>query len=367
MTYLNAGWAGPSPSTVIERMREAADRESAGGPAGPEGQAYVREIESEARVEAAMLMGVSPEDILLTHGTSEGVNIVIGGLAWEPGDTLLTSSLEHPGITTPSTLLGDRRGVNVRSVDLSPDASADECISSFRAALSTRVKLVTLSHVMYTCGLRIPAKEIVNAAHDVGALVLLDGAQTAGHIALDLTDMGVDFYATSGQKWLGGPGGTGALYVRPDRRSELTPLFRAPGLDFTDGFALYSFASMGAVDRAGYGEAVRLHNSLGKENVEFHNMSLAKQLREEMAKIDGLSFTGPISGSTATAITTFAIRDWSSGLGTIAFSEALWDRHRLVARAVLHPDSLRLCTAAFNDASDVEAAVVAIKSLAAAN
>jgi L-cysteine/cystine lyase len=367
MTYLNAGWAGPSPTTVIERMREAAERESAGGPAGPEGHAYVREIESATREATATLLGVSPDDILLTHGTTEGVNIALGGLAWEPGDALLTSGLEHPGIQTPSTLLGDRRGVNVRTIDLSPAASADECISAFRAALSPNVKLVALSHVMYTCGLRIPAKEIVDAAHDAGALVLLDGAQTTGHIALDLTAMGVDFYATSGQKWLGGPGGTGAFYVRPDRRDALIPQFRAPGLDFTEGFALYSFASLGVVDRAGYGEAVRLHNSLGKENVESHNMALATQLREELAKIDGISFTGPTSGSAATAITTFAVRDWSSGWDATAFSEALWERHRLVARNVLHPDGVRICTAAFNDASDVEAAVVAIKALVAAN
>jgi selenocysteine lyase/cysteine desulfurase len=367
MTYLNAGWAGPSPTTVVRRMREAAERESAGGPAGPEGHAYVREIESETRTATATLLGVSPDDILLTHGTSEGVNIVIGGLAWEPGDALLTSGLEHPGIKTPSTLLGDRRGVNVRTVDLSPSASADECISMFRSALSPSVKLVALSHVMYTCGLRIPAKEIVDAAHDAGALVLLDGAQTTGHIALDLTAMGVDFYATSGQKWLGGPGGTGAVYVRPDRRDALIPQFRAPGLDFTEGFALYSLASLGAVDRAGYGEAVRLHNSLGKEHVESHNMALASQLREELAKTAGISFTGPISGTTATAITTFAFHEWANGWDASTFSEALWERHRLVARTVLHPDGVRLCTAAFNDASDVEDAVIAIKALVAAN
>ena len=86
MTYLNAGWAGPSPTTVVERMREAAERESAGGPAGPEGHAYVHEIESATREATATLLGVSPDDILLTHGTTEGVNIAIGGLAWEPGD-----------------------------------------------------------------------------------------------------------------------------------------------------------------------------------------------------------------------------------------------------------------------------------------
>jgi L-cysteine/cystine lyase len=360
MTYLNAGWAGPSPASVVERMREAAVRESAGGPAGPEGKAYVSEMEAETRAAAAAMLGVSPDDVLLTHGTTEGVNIAMGGLAWEPGDVLLTSGLEHPGVKTPSTLLGDRRGVNVHAVDFSPNASADECVTAFRAALSGNVKLVALSHVMYTCGLKIPAKEIVDAAHEVGALVLLDGAQTAGHIALDLTAMGVDFYASSGQKWLAGPGGSGAIYAKPGQRDALIPQFRAPGLDFTQGFDMYALASIGAVDRAGYGEAVRIHNALGSANVEAHNMALATQLREELAKVAGLTFTGPTSGATATAITTFTIDGWEP----LAFNEALWEQHRLVGRNVLHPDGIRLCTAAFNDTSDVEAAVVAVRTLA---
>ena len=290
MTYLNAGWAGPSANTVVERMREAASRESTEGPAGPDGQTFVLHIENETRSVVAEMLNVSPNDILLTHGTTEGINIILGGIAWEPGDTLITSSLEHPGVKTPSTLLARRRGVNIHTIELSPFASADECVSAFHSALSVGVKLVALSHVMFTCGLRVPAKEIVDAAHQAGALVLLDGAQTAGHIALDLTAMGVDFYATSGQKWLSGPSGTGGFYVRPDRREALIPQFRAPGLDFTEGFALYSLASLGAVDRAGYGEAVRLHNALGSDNVEAHNLMLAAQLREELGKIDGVSF-----------------------------------------------------------------------------
>ena len=364
MTYLNAGWAGPSPNSVIERMRAAAASESAGGPAGPEGKATVLEIENETRAAVAAMLRVNADDVLLTHGTTEGVNIAMGGLAWEPGDVLLTSGYEHPGVSTPSTLLGERRGVNIHCADFDPRASADECVSTFRAALTPNVKLVALSHVMYTCGLRIPAEEIVGAAHEAGALVLLDGAQTTGHIALNLTEMGVDFYATSGQKWLGGPGGTGAFYARSDKRGALIPQLRAPGLDFTEGFALYALASIGAVDRAGYGEAVRIHNALGSDNVEAHNMELATQLREELTKIDGITFTCPTTGSTATAITTFAVDGW--GWNALAFNEALWKSHRLVGRNVLHPDGVRLCTAAFNDASDVEAAAVAVRDLAAA-
>ncbi len=112
MTYLNSGWAGPSPAAVVERMREAALAESAGGPAGPEGQAYASGIGVEAKAAAASLFSVDADDVLLTHGTTEGVNIVLHGLVWEPGDVLLTSDLEHPGIRTPSAILAQRRGVD---------------------------------------------------------------------------------------------------------------------------------------------------------------------------------------------------------------------------------------------------------------
>ena len=136
-------------------------------------------------------------------------------------------------------------------------------------------------------------------------------------------------------------------------------------MDFTEGFALYSLASLGAVDRAGYGEAVRLHNALGSDNVEAHNLMLASQLREELGKIDGVSFTGPTAGSTASAITTFAIHNWSGGWNAVTFNKALWEQYHVVARNVAGPDGVRLCTAAFNNANDVEAVIMAIRALVA--
>lgn len=356
MTYMNAGWAGPSPKRVVDRMAEAAKRESADGPAGPGGQAFAHEIEAEARANAAKMLHVSPDDLLLTHGTTEGVNIVIGGLAWEPGDTLVTCNLEHPGIRTPATLAGQRRGVSVTTVELAPNASEEECIASVRAALNGSVKLVALSHITFTTGLRIPAKAIVDAAHEVGALVLYDGAQTAGHIAMDLTEMSVDFYASSGQKWLMGPTGSGAFYAKKEHRDRLTPQFSAPGLDFREGFGLYALASQGVVARAGYAEAVAIHNEIGSEVVESHNFTLATQLRQGLAKIPGVSINGPTSGPTASAITAISAEGWEPP----AFAEALWERHRVVTRHVPNPPGARICTAAFNDASDVDSTLAAI-------
>ena len=359
MTYMNAGWAGPSPSQVVEGMRDAAERESAGGPAGPEGRAVASAVEEEARTEAAQLFNVDPADMLITHGTSEGVAITLFGLDWKRGDVLLTTDLEHPGIDSPVAVL-EERGVEIRRVSIPPDASADACIEAMRSGLDSRVKVAALSHVMFTTGLRVPAEEIVGAAHEVGALVLFDGAQTAGHIAMDFTAMEVDFYASSGQKWLQGPTGSGAFYVRPDRRELLKPLLRRPGTGFRQGLGLYSLASQGIAERAGYAEAVRIHRELGPERVEEHTAGLATSLREELSGMAGISINGPTDGPTACAITVISVDGWEAP----AFVETLWETYRVVARHVAHPAGVRFCTAAFNDESDVERAVSAIAELA---
>ena len=170
-------------------------------------------------------------------------------------------------------------------------------MEALRAALSPSVKVLALSHIMFTTGLRIPAEEIVAAAHEAGALVLLDAAQTAGHVALDLTAMDVDFYASSGQKWLLGPTGSGALYVRPDRRELLAPLFTRPGLNQRQGLGMYALASQGVAERAGYAEAVRINRELGPEKVEEHTNRLAAMLRAELSEIEGVRLNGPTDPS----------------------------------------------------------------------
>ena len=210
------------------------------------------------------------------------------------------------------------------------------------------------------CGLRLPAEEIVRVAHEAGALVLFDGAQTSGQIALDLTAMNVDFYAISGQKWLMGPTGSGALYVNPARIGSLTPLFTRAGLDSRTGLAMHGVASLGVVDRAGFAEALAIHHELGADAVERRTAELASALREGLTAIAGVTLNGPAGGETATALTAISVEGWESP----ALFEALWAQHRVVARAVVSPPGVRFCTGPFNDERDVEAAVGAVRTLA---
>ena len=104
MTYLNTGWAGPAPGRVLRRMAEAVEAESSLGPAGPDGRDFARRTSAEATIAAARLLGAEENEVLITHGTTEGVNIVLHGLPWEPGDELVTADLEHPALSVPANI-----------------------------------------------------------------------------------------------------------------------------------------------------------------------------------------------------------------------------------------------------------------------
>ena len=359
ITYLNTGWAGPSPGRVLARMRDIAAEESRVGPASPDGIALATRVAKEATGAAARLLNADAQDVVLTHGTTEGVDVVLHGLGWEPGDELLTCDLEHPALEEPAALLEERRGVSVRRVRLSPKASADEALDTIHSAITPRTRLVALSHIMYTCGLKLPAADIARAAHEAGAMVLFDGAQSGGHVRLDVAETGADFYAVSGQKWLFGPAGTGALYVQRDRHELLTPLVRSPGVGFFTGLEALRLTSGSAQLQAGFAEAVRVYEELGAQRTEARIRELAARLREGMSEMSGVAVTGPDDPETSCGLTAIAADGWAPA----DLASALWERHRIAARTVGYPEGVRFSTAAFNDEGDVDRALEAVRSL----
>lgn len=211
--YLNSGGSGPPTYETIEAVRQTDDLCS--GPAYLQGaDFYARQGEAYARARgaAAHLLGASPEDVALTQNTTHGINLGVNSLNWEPGDEVVSTTTEHPGCLAPLHALEDRFGVKLKLV--SPPVTAEK----IEEALTSETRLVALSHVDWTTGEVLPLEEICAAARERGALTLVDGAQSAGNIPLDIPATGADMYALTGHKWLLGPEGMGALYVRPDCR-----------------------------------------------------------------------------------------------------------------------------------------------------
>jgi len=225
--YLDTGTCGPIPAESAAATRQAEERDLALGRATRDADEELADRMAEARGSLAAILGTDIDCVALTHSTTEGIGLAVGTLDWRPGDRVLTSSQEHPGLLGPLAVARDRFGVDVRVAEIGDGGDDDRTLTALERELCAGpVRLVALSHVLWTTGAVLPVAEIVRRAHAHGAAVVLDGAQAGGAIPVAVDELGAEFYAVPGQKWLLGPAGTGALVVRRDVVAATVPPVR---------------------------------------------------------------------------------------------------------------------------------------------
>ena len=204
--YMNAGTDGPIPKRGLDAAQRELAVELEQGRAGKEHWERVKAARVALRERIARLMACDTAEVALTRSATDGINAALHALGLGPGDEVLTTDEEHPGVLAPLGL-ARRRGVAVRVVPW------DE----LPGAAGPGTKLIACSHVSWVTG-RVADTE---ALKQTGVPLLYDGAQGLGAIPVDAPALGCDFYAAAGQKWLCGPDGSGYLYVRGDRCAQL--------------------------------------------------------------------------------------------------------------------------------------------------
>ncbi|MBD0347726.1 MAG: aminotransferase class V-fold PLP-dependent enzyme [Thermoleophilia bacterium] len=202
--YLNAGSVGPIARPTIAAMERELHRELEEGRGGAERFEAVVELRRRVREALARVLGVDGECVAVTSSTTESCRLVVAGLDLGADDEVVTTDVEHFGLTGPLAASGAR--VRVAEVR---DRQADEAYAAILREIGPRTRLVALSHVAWTTGHELPVGEL---EQELTVPLLVDGAQSVGAIPVDATPY--DFYTVSGQKWLCGPDSTGALYVR---------------------------------------------------------------------------------------------------------------------------------------------------------
>jgi L-cysteine/cystine lyase len=206
VSYLNAGTEGPVPAAAVDAVRDRLEFEARNGRSGKQFFGDLLEMAQSLRAAYSALLGCGPRQVALTGSTTDGVNTVLAGLDLRRGDEVLTTDEEHPGLLAPLGQARRRHGIRVRVVPF--ERVADEVTADTR--------LVACSHVSWVSGRVIDT----GALKETGASVLLDAAQAIGAIPVDVTRLGCDFYAASGQKWLCGPEGLGCLFIRDEKLDE---------------------------------------------------------------------------------------------------------------------------------------------------
>ena len=207
VSYLNAGTEGPLSLRAAEAVHDRIDYELVNGRCGKPYFTELIDLATALRGRYSEVLGCDPAHVALTGSTTDGVNTVLAGLDLHPGDEILTTDEEHPGLLAPLGRARRRHGVSIRVVPFAEVA----------AAVTPATRLIACSHVSWVGGKLVDAEALAAT----GVPVLLDAAQAVGAVPVDVTALGCAFYAGSGQKWLCGPEGSGCLYVAPDHVDDL--------------------------------------------------------------------------------------------------------------------------------------------------
>ena len=222
--YLNTGTFGPLPACAIQAMQERIQAEWRDGRLGAAFFESLANIYKNARSSVAHLLNADADEISLTDNTGEGLNVISHGFNWHEGDEVITTNHEHFSALAPLYQLRDRYGIVIRFADIGPKGDAP-ILKAFAGQVTPRTRLIVLSHVTWTTGAVLDIDAIGNLGRERGIPVLVDAAQSAGAISVDVKALAIDFYAMPMQKWLCGPDGTGALYVRKESLHHIAPTY----------------------------------------------------------------------------------------------------------------------------------------------
>ena len=359
--YMNTGWSGPPPRRVAQAMKDRIDLELEQGPIMPDVLEAGREIQAQAREAAARILNATVDEVLVTRNTTEGINIVLSGLDWNRGDEIIICDMEHGSVIAPSQLTGQRYGVAVKVVDLDYRDSSETILTKIESAFTPKTRMVFISHILYTTGRRMPAEEIGQLTKDRGVLFMLDGAQTGGHIQLDMAQSGFDFYSIPGQKWLLGYEGSGALFIRRDHlerihpahtggRAVVRPVDAHNFRPIPDTMEKFLGGSASVPVQAAFLEATRFIEEIGIQNIEERNLDLADAAKAKLSEIPGVTVLSPTERRESSGLVSFSV----AGQTPVSVVERLWENHRLVVRQVNHPEGVRASLHFFNTEQEIE-------------
>ncbi len=241
------------------------------------------------------------EEIIFTKGTTEGINLVAAtyGRAFvKSGDEVIVSAIEHHSNIVPWQLLCEEKGAKLKIIPFLEDGSLD--LETYQKLLTPKTKLVAFGHASNSLGTVNPVKKMIQMAHNVGAVTLIDGAQAAPHLQIDVQELDCDFYCFSGHKMYG-PTGCGVVYGKRGLLEAMPPYqgggemvdeVSFSGTTYNEIPYKFEAGTPNIADIAALKEAILFINQLGKENIARHEQELLHYATDKMSQVPGLRIIG---------------------------------------------------------------------------
>ncbi|MDB6064897.1 MAG: aminotransferase, class [Pedosphaera sp.] len=368
--YFNTGTLGASPRQVTAAMiAETLNLEKtiAHYDYKPEHPEYIAGYrpQAELRRKAGTVINASEHEVALVQNATMASNLIANGLELKPGDEVLITDQEHPGARGPWELRAKRQGIIVRQLPIPiPTPDPESVIKIVADAITPRTRVIAVPHVTSKYCIVLPVREICELARKHDIFTLVDGAQAAGQLRVDVKQIGCDAYATSPHKWLFAPPGNGLLYVREEKLKDIwATLASAQWNNYAPADGIFRLMQFGTANFAlltGLNAALDFHLRIGSERIEKRIIGLADQLRVGLQKIKGATIHSPTHPALAGAMVNYGI----TGVTGPQLQEALWTRQKIRVRAQ-GQEGVRQSVHVYNSPREIDATLAVVQALAA--
>ena len=375
LTYLDSAATTQKPAAVLDAIRYYYEHDNANVHRAAHALADRATTAFEgARAKVQAFVGAAHlHEIVWTRGTTESINLVAhsyGSSRLRAGDEILISVMEHHSNIVPWQLVAQRTGATVRAIDVNERGELD--LDDYARQLNDRTKIVAIGHVSNALGTINPIRQMIEAAHEAGAVVLIDGAQAAAHLPIDVVDLDCDFYALSGHKMFG-PTGIGVLYGKEHLLDAMPPWQGGGEMIETVTIARTTFNRLpykfeaGTPDIAGavgLGAAIDYLGSIDRDALQSYEARIMATARARLGQLEGVRIIG--NAREHTAVVSFLIEGGHpQDVGT------LLDQQSIAVRAGHHcamplmqrlgiPGTVRASFGLYNSERDVDRLIAGI-------
>lgn len=366
--FFNPGTVGAMPRMVVERMTQhlnyIGEHVADWGYVDDNKEEFISGYNNlmGIRIKVANLIHASAAEIAMTDNVTNGMSYIANGLTLQPGDEMLTTNQEHSGGQSGFLLKAKRYGAVFKTVAVpKPIKNSQEAYDIIVKSFTPQTKVLMLSHMISGSGAILPVKELCAEAKKRGIFTLLDGAQTIGHIAIDVQDLGCDAYAGCFHKWMGAPAGTGFLYVKQDRMKEVWTTIASGHWDTHDdeGFRFTQRGTGNFPVLKGLDASLDFHNEIGPDKVYARIKFLGLRLRAGLRKINKVKIYSPEEEAMCAGITVYNVQ----GMTGAQLQEEFWKRGRMRPRASGAEFGVRHCTHIFNSEQEIDRALEIVTEL----
>lgn len=329
---LNSGWTSPSPRMVTEAFFRYKYNEDA--TSYTMWQTLLPQAET-IRAGLARLFGCDPDEIAITRNASESLQILLFGIDLRSGDEVITTTQDYPRMLTALRQRESREGPTLKlvKIPLAPE-NTDDIVNAIEAAITSKTKVILISHMTYLTGQIMPVRKICDMARARGIETIVDGAHSFAQLDFKRDDLQCDFLGSSLHKWLYAPKGAGLLYVRKDKISNVWPLMASVDKGKDDIRKFEEIGTHSSATRFSIGEALLFHEAIGAKRKEERLRYLSRYWMDRLKGLDGISFNSSSDPAQFCAIANFKIR----GADPVKIAAELMAKHKIIAIPTVHDE-----------------------------